>query len=74
MDPNAVRVISDLGTAGLLIFAIIGGYRGWYVYGPQHKAIVADLVEQRDFWRKQALRSTSLAEAAVGGSDEEGYD
>lgn len=54
-----------------LLTTLIGGYRGWWVFGPQHKAIVADLVEQRDFWRAQALRSTSLAEQAIGGTDDD---
>ena len=67
MDPSAVRIIADGGFVVALLTALVGGYRGWYVFGPQHKAIVADLVEQRDFWRDQALRATSLAEHAVGG-------
>ena len=52
-----------------LLVTLVGGYRGWWVFGPQHNAIVRDLVEQRNFWRDQALRATSLAEHAVGGDD-----
>ena len=71
MDSSAVRIIADGGFVVALLTALVGGYRGWYVFGPQHKAIVADLVEQRDFWRSQALRATSLAERAVGGADDD---
>ena len=67
MDPNALRAIADGGFVVALLTTLVGGYRGWWIFGPQHKAIVADLVEQRDFWRAQALRATSLAEHAVGG-------
>jgi hypothetical protein len=71
VDPNALRAIADGGFVVALLTTLVGGYRGWWVFGPQHKAIVADLTEQRDFWRAQALRSTSLAERAVGGNDAE---
>ena len=71
MDPTALRAVADGGFIVALLTALVGGYRGWYVFGPQHKAIVADLVEQRDFWRSQALRATSLAERAVGGADDD---
>ena len=67
MDPAALRAIADGGFIVALLTALVGGYRGWYVFGPQHKAIVNDLLEQRDFWRTQALRSTALAERAVAG-------
>lgn len=69
MDPNALRAIADGGFVVALLTTLVGGYRGWWVFGPQHKAIVRDLVEQRDFWRSQALRATSLAEHAVGGDE-----
>lgn len=65
MDPAAVRALTDLGTVGLLIAVLIGGYRGWWVFGPVHTAIRDDLIEQRNFWRDQALRGTGLAEKAV---------
>lgn len=69
MDPAAIRAIADGGFIVALLTALVGGHRGWYVFGPQHRAIVTDLVEQRDFWRAQALRATSLAEHAVGGPE-----
>lgn len=69
MDPTALRAIADGGFVLALLVTLVGGHRGWWIFGPQHKAIVADLREQRDFWRKQALRATSLAEVAVGGTE-----
>lgn len=65
MDPAVLDSISDVGLGALLIGVLIGGYRGWWIFGPLHRAIVADLLEQRDFWREQALRGTALSERAV---------
>jgi len=65
VDPAVIRAFTDLGTVGLLIGVLIGGHKGWWIFGPLHDRIVTDLVEQRNFWREQALRSTSLSERAV---------
>lgn len=65
MDPAFLDSLSDVGLGALLIGVLIGGYRGWWIFGPIHRAIVADLVEQRNFWRTQALRGTALSERAV---------
>lgn len=65
VDPTLVEAISDAGLIGALIVAVVGGYRGWFVYGPLHDRIVRDLLEQRDFWRDAALRGTAIAEKAV---------
>lgn len=65
MDPALIRALTDLGAVGLAIAVLIGGYKGWWIFGPIHRAIVADLLEQRNFWREQALHGTSLAEKAV---------
>lgn len=62
VDPAAVRAITDLGTVGLLILVLIGGYRGWWRYGPQVDRIVADLLADRNFWRDMALRSLRVAD------------
>ena len=44
------------------IFVLIGGFKQWWMYGPIHRAIVADLVADRNFWRDMALRGVTLAE------------
>jgi hypothetical protein len=71
VDVTALRVLADGGFIVALLTTLVGGYRGWWVFGPQHQAIVTDLAEQRDFWRTQALRSTTLAEKAVAITDED---
>ena len=63
--PDLVKDIVDLGVAGGVILLLIGGFREWWVYGPQHRRIVADLTADRDFWRTTALRSLGVAKAAV---------
>ena len=65
MDPNALRAITDVGTVGLLILVLVGGFRGWWVYGPMHDRITNDLVADRNFWRDMALRGVTLAERAA---------
>lgn len=65
MDPTALRALADAGFAVGLIAILIGGFRGWWIYGPLHERIVQDLVEQRDFWRDAAIRGTAIAEKAV---------
>lgn len=58
MDP---KDLIDAGIGVLLLTALIGGYRGWWVYGPFYR----DMVRDRDYWRRSALRSTALAESAA---------
>ena len=65
-DPQQVEQIIDLGIAGILVFALIGGFFGWWIYGPIHRAIVRDLKEDRDFWRRQALTGTRVIEKVAG--------
>lgn len=65
MDPTTLRAITDAGFAVGLLTVLIGGFRGWWIYGPLHDRIVADLREQRDFWRDAALSGAHVAEKAV---------
>jgi hypothetical protein len=65
VDPDALRTITDVGTVGLLILVLVGGFRAWWIYGPLHDRIVRDLVADRDFWRDMALRGVALAERAA---------
>lgn len=74
MDPAALRALTDLGTVGLLIATLIGGYRGWWVFGPVHKAIVGDLTKDRDFWRTTALRGLVVSEKAVSVAAKDATD
>jgi hypothetical protein len=71
VDPGTLRAIADAGFAAGLIAILLGGFRGWWIYGPLHDRIVDDLLEQRNFWRDQAIRATRLAEVAVDQGDDE---
>lgn len=62
MDPSAWQAIQDLGTAGLLAFALVGGYRGWYVWGRE----IREMTEDRDFWRTTALKAMAHTDTAIG--------
>lgn len=48
----------DVTVTGLLVVALVGGARGWWVYGRYYREMVVD----RDFWRDQALSGTKAAE------------
>lgn len=73
LTPEQVNALIDVGIAGLLI---VGGFREWYVWGPAHRRQLAELIADRNFWRTQALRGTSLSEQAikalVGDDEQEG--
>lgn len=62
MDVPTLNTLADLGFAAGLILILIGGFRGWWVYGPAHDRQVGDLVTDRDFWRDMALRSLRVAD------------
>jgi hypothetical protein len=48
----------DVTVTTLLILAIVGGSRGWWVYGRYYR----EMVDDRNFWRDQALSGTKAAE------------
>jgi hypothetical protein len=59
--PEQFQALQDLGTAGFLAFALIGGFRGWYVWHREFLAVKAD----RDYWRGVALESMGHTEKAL---------
>ena len=61
LDPATWSAIRDLGFGGLAAFALVGGFRGWYVWRREHDAVVAD----RDFWRSTALRAMGHTDRAL---------
>lgn len=69
MDPDLINQIVDIGFAGGLLLILIGGSRGWWIYGKLHDRIVADLVADRDLWRKLALGTLRIAERAADAVD-----
>ena len=61
MLPEQWTALRDLGVAGLLAFALVGGFRRWYVWGWTYEQVS----KERDFWRDLALRSVKTTETAV---------
>lgn len=53
------------GVVFLLVAALFGGYRKWWVFGWSYK----DMEEDRDFWRKTAERGTTAAERAARAAE-----
>jgi len=62
VDAVTLNTLADLGFAAGLILILIGGFRGWWIYGPLHNRAVADLVADRNFWRDMALGSLRVAD------------
>lgn len=53
-----------LGPAGTLVFALVvlvGGWRKWWVYGWRYR----ELSEEKNEWKRLALRGTKMAERVV---------
>jgi hypothetical protein len=61
ISPEQWAFIRDLGFGGLLTVALIGGFRGWYVWAWQYKA----KADEATFWRDLAMRLLPLAEKAT---------
>jgi hypothetical protein len=62
MNPQEIlELIRAGGITGLLIFALIGGFRRWWVFGWHYKEVVRD----RDEWKSLAMGGTHLAERSV---------
>lgn len=61
LNPELLSALSDLGTITLLLFILIAGARGWWVFGWHYE----EVARERDAWREIALSTTSLAEKAI---------
>jgi hypothetical protein len=54
------------GILGLtVLFLVVGGMKGWYVWGWLHAYIVKTITEDRDEWKTQAIRAPRLIERAI---------
>jgi hypothetical protein len=62
VDAVTLNTLADLGFAAGLILILIGGFRGWWIYGPLHDRAVHDITVDRNFWRDMALGSLHVAE------------
>lgn len=73
MDTELFSLIRDGGLTGLMLFFIIGGFRGWWIFGPLHDRITtiyetrySELVADRDYWRSIAIEALQTAHEGVG--------
>lgn len=48
-------VVRDVGVTGVVLFALIGGWKKFYVWHWYYDERVNDLIKQRDDWRDLAL-------------------
>lgn len=53
-----VQLINGIGVTGLLALGLMGGLRGWYVFGPQHER----MLKQKD---DEAARTVAGKEARI---------
>ena len=58
MDVSEINSFLDLGIAGLILAAILLGWRRYWVFGWKYE----EVVKERDAWREIALRSLGVAE------------
>jgi hypothetical protein len=56
-----VKLVQNGGLALAVVVLVLGGVKGWYVFGREYEQMKID----RDQWRGLALRGTSLAERAL---------
>lgn len=61
MDPQLIQLIDRGGLVVLLLVILVGGSRGWWVFGWHYRHLKA----QHDMWQRLALRGTHLAEESV---------
>lgn len=54
-------LVNSGGVVLLLVAALYGGWKAWWVYGYQYRAMEKD----RDEWKAMALRGSDLTEAAT---------
>lgn len=55
---DVIKVLSDAGVVGLLVIILVGGSRGWWVFGRTYE----DKVKECNAWRDLALKGTTIAE------------
>jgi positive regulator of sigma E activity len=61
LNPELLTALSDLGAVTILLLILLGGAKGWWVFGWHYE----EVAKERDAWREIALSTTSLAEKAI---------
>jgi hypothetical protein len=64
--------VRDGGVVSVLIFFIVGGFKGWWVFGAQlsRERVLLEtqrdqLFKEREEWKSLAMRATAMADKAV---------
>ncbi len=72
MDPALVDLLEKGGVIAALLFFIVGGLRGWWVFGRHHEEVVKQAAERleemtsdRDYWRSTTVQSLRTASESV---------
>jgi hypothetical protein len=58
-------VIGGLGATSLLALAIIGGFKGWYVWRWTYDDRIKALIAERDEWKAIARQGLKLSSAVI---------
>jgi hypothetical protein len=63
MDIQTMETLRDVGAYGLMSLALIGGFRGWYIWRWQHdkaiaekEATIARLLKENMKWEDRTMR------------------
>lgn len=73
MDPAVAELLRDLTASGVLVAVFVLMVRGTLMLGSRHEEYkeeaaerLEDMREDRNWWRRTALRALNVGEAAVG--------
>ena len=59
------KLVASLPLTTLLVLILVGGYKGWWIYGNTHDRLVTRLERDRDEWKALALEVSGLAHSVV---------
>lgn len=69
MSPDTISAIRDLGAFGLLVFVVIGGMRGLYVWRWSHEEVIRLLLQRAEAAEKREAEWKSLARLSGASTD-----
>lgn len=62
-------ILGNLGVLIVLLFILIGGFRGWWVYGHHYDALKAERMEERKEHRETVKDLERRLDRAVGAAE-----
>lgn len=63
---EAVDILERVGIIGLLLFLLVGSYRGWIVWGPAHLNEVSYHKDAASLWQRVAGQKDEQLGRALG--------